>query len=346
MPGAVVAVMRVRWSLPLNGAIALICLLFANSSMAATGPSTPPVRAALVIGNAHYASVGPLKNPANDADDVCAALRGLGYRVTCAVDVDTRARLRALIEDFTEALPSNAVSVVYYAGHAVQVGGENYLVPVSARLPDQDALVRQSVSLSFVMRQLRATESYLTLIVLDACRNNPLATPGQSLPAGLAQITDIPDATELVYATAANQPALDGEGRNGILTKHLLAHLKEPGSVDDLFKRVSLGVQSETAALGHPQTPALYTNFSGQYCLVRCTDLEMLQAQHRDAEQQIADLQARVAAGDQGAARQLAEARSANARLLEQIRKKDEEAKKAAQAEKERQKQTFVPPAF
>jgi uncharacterized coiled-coil protein SlyX len=150
----------------------------------------------------------------------------------------------------------------------------------------------------------------------------------------------------VLYATAADELALDGAGHNGIMTKNILANIREPGTIDDLFKQVSLGVQKDTQALGWPQEPALYTNFAGLYCLVRCTDLEMLQDQRRHAEARIAELQARVAAGDQSALAQLVEVRASNEKLQEQIRKKDDETKRAERNEKEKQKKSFVPPAF
>lgn len=271
------------------------CLLAAGTPPARA--ATPPFTAALVIGNAHYRSVGELKNPQNDANDMCAALRSIGFSTTCLVDVDTRVRMRAVMEDFVDSLPPGAVSVIYYAGHGVQIDGENYLIPTDARLTDEESVREQAVSLSFLMRQLRRHTGYLTVVILDACRNNPLATPGSPHLPGLAQITDIPEATEVVYATAANEAAVDGTGRNGTFTKNLLAHLREPGTIDDLFKAVSHGVQSDTEALGHVQRPALYTNFSGQYCLVRCTTLESLQKQQMDAQRALADLKAQVISG-------------------------------------------------
>jgi uncharacterized caspase-like protein len=298
-------------------------------------------RFALVIGNAHYASVGTLKNPANDAADICQALQSVDYKVACYTDVDTRAHLRSVIQDFIESVPEKAVTVVYYAGHAVQVNGENYLIPVGATIQDQSSLARESVNLSFLMSQLRRTSSYLSVVILDACRNNPLGN-ADTMSSGLAQITDIPDGTEILYATAANEPALDGTGRNGTLTKYLLAHLRDAGSVDDLFKQVSLGVQRETETLGHTQKPALYTNFTGQYCFVRCTDLQLLQQQRQDAQQRITDLETRVNAGDQAARTELTAVVAANAKLQEQIQKQDRREKAA----KDRQNKAFVPPAF
>jgi uncharacterized caspase-like protein len=323
--------------LPTSVAALLLCLCCLAA--VATPAGRAAHKAALVIGNAHYSNVGALKNPANDAQDVCTALKSIGFEVRCVVDVATRVQLRAVVEDFVESLPDNAVSVVYYAGHAVQVNGENYLIPTNAHLANEEALPAESVSLAFLMGQLRRTAGYLTIVVLDACRNNPLVGSGHLLAPGLAQITDIPDSTEVLYATAANESAMDGLGRNGTLTKHLLAHLREPGSVDDLFKQVSLGVQSESVASGHTQKPALYTNFTGEYCFVRCTDLEMAQQQRRDAEQRLTALEARVNAGDQQALAELAAAKA-------ELRKKDEEQRKAEKAAKERQNNSLVPPAF
>jgi hypothetical protein len=320
-------------------------LILALPASAALSPNPSPPRAALVIGNAEYDSVGALMNPVNDAHDICRDLNELGFNASCYFNVQTRVQMRALVQDYVESLPTNAVSFIYYAGHAVQVNGENYLIPTRAQLRSESALVNESMSLAYVMRELRRNQAYLNVVILDACRNNPLGS-SSGTAAGLAQITDVPDGTMVLYATAADELALDGAGHNGIMTKNILANIREPGTIDDLFKQVSLGVQKDTKALGRPQEPALYTNFAGLYCLVRCTDLEMLQDQRRHAEERIAELQARVAAGDQSALAQLADVRASNGKLQEQIRKKDEETKKAQRNEKEKQKKSFVPPAF
>lgn len=277
-----------------NRALSLLAACMIAAQAQSVLAVTRPFTAALVIGNAHYTSVGRLKNPEHDAHDMCRALRSIGFKTTCFVDVATRLQLRAIIEDFVESLPPDAVSIIYYAGHGVQIDGENYLIPTTVRLTDDASVRRSAVRVSFLMRQLRCHTRFLTIVILDACRDNPLATPGRPQPAGLAQITDIPEATEVVYATAANEAAVDGRGRNGVFTQNLLEHLREPGTIDDLFKKVSHGVQNDTLPLGNIQRPALYTNFSGEYCLVRCTDLEMLQQQQQETQRALADLKARV----------------------------------------------------
>jgi uncharacterized caspase-like protein len=321
-------------------------LIFALPASAVPSTTPSPPRAALVIGNAEYDSVGALMNPVNDAHDICRELNDLGFKASCYFNVSTRVQMRALIQDYVESLPTNAVSFVYYAGHAVQVNGENYLIPTRAQLRSESALASESVSLAYVMRELRRNQAFLNVVILDACRNNPLAMTNGGAARGLAQVTDVPDGTMVLYATAADELALDGAGHNGIMTKNILANIREPGTVDDLFKQVSLGVQKDTQALGRPQEPALYTNFAGLYCLVRCTDLEILQEQRRRAEAKIFELQVRVAAGDQSALAKLADVRASNEKLQEQIRKKDEEARKAENNEREKQKKSFVPPAF
>jgi uncharacterized caspase-like protein len=310
----------------------LVQTVFAGCMLAAAPPQASGAAkhftAALVMGNASYTSIVALKNPVNDARQMCAALRSIGFQTSCAVNVATRAEMRAAIEDYVDSLPDDAVSVVYYAGHGLQVNGENYLVPTSAHLTDDASVPAQTVSLSFLMRQLRSKSGYLTIVILDACRNNPLAIAGRPLAPGLAKITDIPAATEVLYATADSGVAIDDLGANGTLTRNLLARLREPGTVDDLFKAVRLGVQTDTARFAHPQQPALYTNFTGQYCLVRCTDLDILQRQRQEAEQKIAELQERVQAGDEQARSELAVALAANEKLLAEMRRKDEERRK------------------
>lgn len=320
-----------RWVAGLTTLLAAALIAGALPAWAAE----PPYSAALVIGNAHYTSIPSLKNPAHDAEDMCAALGSLGFHTTCRVDVDTRARLRSVIEDFVDSLPpEGAVSIIYYAGHGVQVRGENYLIPTAAQLTDEASVARSAVSFGFLTRQLRRTHGLLTVIILDACRNNPLPAGGE-LPAGLAQVTDIPDATSVLYATAANEPAVDGPGRNGILTGQLLKHLQDPGTIVDLFQTVSQEVQKETQLLGRVQKPALYTNFTGTYCLVRCTDVETLRQQSLEDRRRIAAAQADLAA--------------AQARAREEaLRRQEEAAKAAAAARKARQMQNnaFVAPVF
>jgi len=199
-------------------------LVAASPASPASVATAAQPRAALVIGNAGYASVGALKNPVNDASDICRELAGLGFKTYCYYDVRTRVQMRSLIQDFVESLSPSSVSFVYYAGHAVQVNGENYLVPTHAQL---SGWIRwRRIGQSDLHHAGAAPDTgFSHVVILDACRNNPLSSSDTKAVQGLAPITDVPDATMVLYATAADEMALDGKGRNGIMTKYMLANI-------------------------------------------------------------------------------------------------------------------------
>jgi uncharacterized caspase-like protein len=243
-----------------------------------------------------------------------------------------------------DSLPSNTVSFIYYAGHAVQANGENYLIPTGVSLQTAAAVKSETVSVSYLMHQLDGARDFLNVVILDACRDNPFASVPTASGQGLAAVTDVPDRTMVLYATAADELAIDGagKGRNGVMTGHLLANLREPGTVDDLFKTVSLKVQKDTEALGRPQKPAMYTNFGGQFCLVKCTNLELLQAQKQQLDEKLQELEVRAAAGDSSVKNELDSARRENDRLAAEIKKKNE----AARLEDKVKRDEFVPPAL
>lgn len=334
-----------------NHRITLVLAAFAAFAVAAPcaaagwkGDFADAPKRALVIGNANYRSVGALKNSLNDAQDVCGALKDLGFQSTCRFDIASRVEMRAVIQDFVDALPANAVSLVYYAGHAVQVQGENFLLPTGATMASDAELISSSVELSFLVRQLRRVETSLNLVILDACRNNPLSGEGREVLArGLAQVTDVPDRSVVLYATGAGGLANDGQGRNGILTKHLLASIRDPGTVSDLFRTVGAKVQQETeAATGRAQTPALYTNFSGQFCFLNCTDLQWLQRQKQEAADKVAALEARIASGDLTARGDLKRIEAENRKLADEIKRKEREALKTKRKAEEQKKDRNV----
>jgi hypothetical protein len=284
-----------------------LCALRSLPVAAADAAGTHP-RVALVIGNANYTAVKPLGNPANDAQDMCEALGKLTYKTSCYTDVADRREFRARIQDFVDSVPAKADVLFYYAGHAVQLKGENYLVPTSARLRSEADIPRETISLNYLMTQLSQAKHHLNIVVLDACRNNPWPETMHAAASGLAPITAIPRGSVVLYATAANDVSGDGEGRNGTLTKNLLANISVPGlTIDDVFKRVSEGVQADSvAAVGHAQTPALYTNFTGEFCFAGCIDkvaraeLEKMQKANQEqleqAQREKAEMAAKLAA--------------------------------------------------
>ena len=131
-------------------------------------------RIALVIGNGAYTKAKPLPNPSNDAADMAASLKTLGFEVLSGVNLDKRA-MENLIRDFGNKLANGGVGLFYYAGHGIQVGGENYLVPVDADIPEEDEVSYSAVSVNLVLGKMATAGNTLNIVILDACRNNPFA---------------------------------------------------------------------------------------------------------------------------------------------------------------------------
>ena len=185
-------------------------------------------RVALVVGNSTYAHIGRLPNPDNDARDMSAALRRLGFEVTTELDAD-RVELTEALRAFTRRSAGADIALVFYAGHGIEMDGVNYLVPVDARL-ERDVDVRfETVTVDDLL--VSTSGALLRLVVLDACRNNPLARSMQRTAAfrsvsggSFADLNeDLPgDETLVAYAAAAGTTAADGRGRNSPYTAALL----------------------------------------------------------------------------------------------------------------------------
>ena len=207
---------------------------------------------ALVVGNSTYAHIGRLPNPENDAVDMAAALRRIGFEVTTELDAD-RGELTEALRAFTRRSAGADVSLVFYAGHGLEMDGVNYLVPVDARL-ERDVDVRyETVTLDDLL--VSTVGARLRLVILDACRNNPLARSMQRTVASrsvsggsFGQLDEdlLGDETLVAYAAAAGTTAADGAGRNSPYTSALLAHLDEPLEILTLFRRVRARVLEAT----------------------------------------------------------------------------------------------------
>ncbi len=174
--------------------------------------STPQVavaeqRLALVIGNGKYA-VGPLDNPSRDAELMAKVLSGSGFQVTHLSDLTYREFQRAVVQfgRNLQAAGNDTVGMFYYAGHAVQANGDNYLIPVDADISDQLDLEIQTLQVATLMRSLDAAGNRLNLVVLDACRNNPFKSISRSAGRGLAKV-DAPFGTLLAYSTSPGDVA-------------------------------------------------------------------------------------------------------------------------------------------
>ncbi len=217
-------------------------------------------RVALVIGNGAYEDA-PLVNPVHDAEDMARAVVRYGFTTMKHLNVD-RKEMRRAIRRFGQAIGGGGVGLFYYAGHGLQVDGENYLVPIGATVYAADEIQDECLRASAVLRKMETAGNRLNIIILDACRNNPFARRFRSATRGLARM-DAPAGSILAYATAPGSVAADGEGRNGLYTDNLLKHMQTPNlEIGQLFRRVRSDVMS---ASGGRQVPWESSSLTGSF---------------------------------------------------------------------------------
>jgi uncharacterized caspase-like protein len=203
------------------------------------------VRVALVIGNAAYINVPVLENSTNDAKSVSIVLRKLGFQVI-EVEDGSKAQMEQAVSRLQNLLQGKqAVAMLYYAGHGLQLDWHNYMVPVDAKLSQVDDVPRQTIDIDQVISVLKKAVTRINIIVLDACRDNPFS--GKVSGKGLAQL-DAPVGTYLAFATAPGNVAEDGDtgSGNGLFTQYLLQELQRPAAIEDVFKRVRLQVRQKS----------------------------------------------------------------------------------------------------
>lgn len=206
-------------------------------------------RHALLVGNAKYATVPSLANPVNDVRDMAAALRKAGFATTI-IENAGRERMMEAIDEFGRKIGGSGIALFFYAGHAVQVKGANYLLPIDAALKAEAEVAYRAVDAGFVLAQFESARPRVGVLLLDACRDNPLPARARSAGAsrGLAVVDRAPGGTVIAYATGPGDTAADGEGRNGLFTSELLKVIPEPGlKFEDGFKRVVAGVRQRSS---------------------------------------------------------------------------------------------------
>src|SRR5262249_48821514 len=224
-------------------------------------------RVALVIGNADY-KIAPLQNPVGDATAVAEAFeKKLGFdKVILKTNLDLNG-FRAALDGLSREANGADVAVIYFAGHGMEVGGKNFLIPVDATLARAGALDLEAIPLETVLVQLEGVRE-LKLVILDACRNNPFVLRGgkRALGRGLARI-EPEDSTLVVYAAKDGTTADDGVGRpHSPFTDALLKHIATPDTeVRIMFSRVGADV---AAATGRQQLPYLYGTLGKEHYLL------------------------------------------------------------------------------
>lgn len=205
-------------------------------------------RVALIIGNGEYRETS-LRNPVNDARDIKSRLQEVGfvsenivYRENLKVS-DIGALLREWKNKLSES--GDTVALVFYAGHGMQIRGENYFPAVDAKIDGEEDVPHNSLKLATLLDVLSDNKTRLNLIFLDACRNNPYSRSVRGTLRGLAP-EKMPSGTMISYATRPGSVAEDGSGRNGVFTSQLLDNISSPGTIDQMMKRLVKGVRRIT----------------------------------------------------------------------------------------------------
>ena len=221
-------------------------------------------RVALIIGNDAY-SISPLKNAVNDAHAMDTALKTAGFQ-TILVENGRKADLDRAVGEFLDKLGPDDTALFFYAGHGVQIEGENFLVPVDfAPVATLSAAKFACMSVAQIFDELKRKRARQNIVILDACRSNPVAAK-YSLEAGLARPQDAPKETFVAFSTGPGQTASDNpDGRNSWFTEALADYISQPAltmEIKELFTRVSRRVSDATEGR---QTPWTSSNFTGRF---------------------------------------------------------------------------------
>ncbi|MEO1103324.1 MAG: caspase family protein, partial [Pseudomonadota bacterium] len=265
-------------------------------SLAAFAPQAQAAfdkKVALVVGNAAYENAPPLANPVTDARAMTAAFERLGFEVVSGYDLDLQ-DLRNVLREFTLKSRDADLTTFFYAGHALQAAGQNYLVPIDALFQDDTALEFEAVKVDFVIRQMRNPDG-VSLVFLDGCRDNPLARSlgsrtRSAVGRGLAPM-DISDAGRglaIAFATAPGDVAYDGSGVNSPFTTALLSHIETEGAdITEVMSRVTGDVLTYT---DERQRPWLNVSLTGPVVLNPKRSLEFAPAAAAETSVEVASL--------------------------------------------------------
>jgi hypothetical protein len=229
-----------------------------------------PHRKALVIGNDRYLYVAPLANAAADAEAMARTLQAVGFNVTRHLNLDEK-QFKQALREFRMRVQGGDEVIVYFAGHGVQLGAANYLLPVDIRADHEEQVKDEAIPLQRILDDLNERKAKFALAVIDACRDNPFVSKGRSIGGrGLAP-TSAASGQMVMYSAGAGQQALDRLGpndreRNGLFTRVLLREMIVPGqSVDRVLRNVRNEVVKLARGVGHEQTPALYDQAIGEF---------------------------------------------------------------------------------
>ncbi len=233
-----------------------------------------PFRRALVIGNDNYQSVTKLQNAREDARSIAQSLESVGYQVSLELD-STEKGMKQAIRKFKSQVQGGDEVVIFYAGHGVQLGGSNYLIPVDVRGDSEDQIRDEAIQLQRLLDDMNERKARLTLAIVDACRDNPFASNGRVIGGRGLATTAAATGQMVIFSAGTGQQALDKLGpndkdRNGLFTRIFIREMQRPGiTVDSVLRSVRTKVVGLAQSVGHDQVPAIYDQVVGEFFFVR-----------------------------------------------------------------------------
>ena len=227
-------------------------------------------RRALVIGNDSYKQISKLVNAREDAKAVAESLEQVGYMVTLKLDL-TEKEMKSALRVFKSQINGGEEVVIFYAGHGVQLGSSNYLLPTDIAGENEEQIKDEAIQLQRILDDMTEKKAKLTLVMLDACRDNPFKVAGRNIGGrGLAPTTAA-NGQMVIFSAGTGQQALDRLGpndkdKNGVFTRVLIKEMKNAGvSVDKLIRNVRSQVVTLAQSIGHEQVPAIYDQVVGDF---------------------------------------------------------------------------------
>ena len=229
-------------------------------------------RRALVIGNNKYSHVTALENATDDAVAMAESLKTLSFDVTVKTDLSLK-EMNAAIRNFKGTIKKGDDVVFFYAGHGVQIGQSNFLLPVDITGESEDQIRDDAVLLDRVLDDFSEKKAKFTLAMLDACRDNPFKKAGRSVGGGTRGLAPASTANGqmIIFSAGAGQQALDKLGpndkeKNGLFTRVFIKEMQKSGvSIDRVVRNVRSQVVELAKSVKHDQVPAIYDQVIGEF---------------------------------------------------------------------------------
>lgn len=243
----------------------------ASAGSAKPGATGSARRLALVMGNDAYLNVHRLEKAGNDASAMARELRAAGFEVTLARDLNYRAMVRQL-DFFANQIAGGDQVLVFFAGHGVQLRTGSYLLPTDIEANSEAEVEKTAISLNDVMDRLAEARAAFSMVVVDACRDNPLQSNGRALGTGRGlSAVEPPKGQMVVYSASKGQQALDklsdqDKDPNGVFTREFIRHMRQPGlRLEDMVREVQDAVEQLAGSVSHAQRPAIYNEARGNF---------------------------------------------------------------------------------